>query len=55
MKTKILFQTKKVSVVCFSDTLCDRTFPMQDFDSGGQTPYRKPNFMQDTQKKVSIC
>jgi len=45
-KTKNLLQTKKISVVCFSETLCASAFPVPHFDSRGQNPYRKWIFIQ---------
>jgi hypothetical protein len=51
---KNLFKTKKISLVCFLETLCDRAFPMPDFDSEDQNSYRNPSFMQEAKKNIYI-
>jgi hypothetical protein len=50
IKTKKWFQTKKMSVVCFSEILHDRSFSMPNFDSWDQNPYRNPSYMQGEKK-----
>jgi hypothetical protein len=49
-KQRIYFKPEKF-VVFSLETLCDRAFPKPYFDSGGQNPCRKPNFLQEAKKE----